>query len=86
MLYSYSVVEKKAARTPKGNPHIKSALCETAWAASRTRNTALAAKYWKLASRRGKKKALIALAHKLLIIMHHLLLNKEAYIERTISS
>ncbi|MGF9821684.1 transposase [Brevibacillus agri] len=57
---------KKAVRTPKGNPHIKSSLCETAWAASRTRNTYLSAKYWKLSSRRGKKKALVALAHKLL--------------------
>lgn len=81
-----SAGKKKATRTPKGNPHIKSALCETAWAASRTRNTFLAAKYWKLASRRGKKKALVALAHKLLVIMHHLLSNKEAYIERAVVS
>jgi transposase len=65
----------------KGNPHIKTALCEAAWAAARMRNTTLSVKYWKLASRRGKKKALIALARKLLTIIYHMLKSKQPYIE-----
>ncbi|WP_375140444.1 hypothetical protein [Brevibacillus sp. HB2.2] len=65
---------------------MRSALCETAWAASRARNTYMSARYWKLSSRRGKKRALVALAHKLLTIMYHLLSNKESYIDRTSTS
>lgn len=65
----------------KGNPHIKATLCEAAWAATKSRKTQLSIKYWKIASRRGKKKAIIALARKLLIIAYHIIKNKQAYIE-----
>jgi hypothetical protein len=44
----------------KGNPHIKSALCESAWAVSVCGNRWLASKYWSLAARRRKKKAIVA--------------------------
>lgn len=37
--------------------------------------------YWKLVSRRGKKKALIALARKLLTIAYHMVKNKQSYVE-----
>jgi transposase len=76
-----SAGKRKSTRSVKGNPHIKSALCEAAWAASRTRNTRLSAKYWSLAARRGKKKALIAIGHRMLTIVYHMLLNKEPYHE-----
>ncbi|WP_305927807.1 IS110 family transposase [Bacillus mycoides] len=59
-----SAGKKKSTRTTKGNPHIQSTLCEVAWAISRTRHTWLSGKYWSLAARRGKKKALVAIAHK----------------------
>lgn len=72
---------QKSARISKGNPHIKCVLVECAWAASRTKRTYLASKYWKLASRRGKKKALIALAHKMLTIVYHLLLRQQPYLD-----
>lgn len=72
---------KKSTRTVNGNPHIKAALCEAAWAAARTRNTRLSTKFWKLASRRGKKKALVAIAHKMLVIVYHMLKNKTNYVE-----
>lgn len=76
---------KKSTRTTKGNPHIKTALCEAAWAASRSRNTRLSVKYWKLASRRGKKKALVAISHKMLVIIYHMLIYKQPYIELDIA-
>lgn len=57
---------KKKHSNNKGKSHIKSTLCEVAWAISRTKNTWLASKYWSMAARRGKKKALIAIAHKTL--------------------
>lgn len=76
-----SAGKRKSTRTVKGNPHIKSALCEAAWAASRSRNTRLSAKYWSLAARRGKKKALVAVGHRMLTIIYHMLKNKEPYHE-----
>jgi hypothetical protein len=41
----------------------------------------LATKYWKLAGRRGRKKALIAVAHKILTIIYHLLLTHKPYVD-----
>ncbi|RKJ23761.1 IS110 family transposase, partial [Butyricicoccus sp. 1XD8-22] len=70
-----------STRTVKGNPHIKSALCEAAWAVSRSRNRWLANKYWSLASRRGKKKALVAISHRMLRAIYSMLMNKEPYKE-----
>ncbi|OJH17016.1 IS110 family transposase, partial [Bacillus obstructivus] len=74
-----SAGRKKSTKTIKGNPHIKSALCEAAWAVSRSRNQRLGIKYWSLAARRGKKKALVAIGHRMLTIVYHMLQNKEPY-------
>lgn len=60
---------------------MKTALCEAAWAATKSRKSQLAVRFWKLASRRGKKKALIALARKILTIIYMMLKNKTAYVE-----
>jgi hypothetical protein len=57
------------------------ALCEAAWAIARSRNTELSTKFWKIASRRGKKKACIAMARKILVISYHILKNKQPYHE-----
>ena len=56
-------------------------LVQAAWAASRTKNTYLSSKYRKLASRIGKKKALIALAHIILVSIYHMIKKKEPYME-----
>ena len=76
-----SAGKKKSARISSGNPHIKSVLAECAWAASRTKRTYLSSKFWELAARRGKKKALIELAHKMLVIVYHLLLRQQPYLD-----
>ncbi|WEG13746.1 IS110 family transposase [Pullulanibacillus sp. KACC 23026] len=78
-----SAGKRKSTKTVKGNPHIKSALCEAAWAVSRSRNKRLSIKYWSLAARRGKKKALVAIGHRMLTIVYHMLQNKEPYHEST---
>ena len=54
-------------------------LVQAAWAASRTKNTYLGSKYRSLAGRRGKKKALIAVGHKILIAAYHILQDKVVY-------
>jgi transposase len=77
-----SAGKRKSTRTTKGNPHIKSALCEAAWALSRCRNQRLAAKFWSLAARRGKKKALVAIAHRMLTIIYCIISRKEPFREQ----
>lgn len=75
-----SAGKKKSSRTTKGNPHIQSMLCEVT-VISRTRHTWLSRKYWSLAARRGKKKALIAIAHKVIKIIYHILDQRSGFIE-----
>ena len=54
---------------------------EAGWGASRTKNTYLRSKYESLVGRRGKKRALIALGHKILVAAYFIIKNKEAYKE-----
>ncbi|MEZ4556420.1 MAG: hypothetical protein R2854_08225 [Caldilineaceae bacterium] len=49
------------------------ALIEAAWAASRTKNTYLAAQFHRLRARRGEQRAAVAVAHSILTIIYHLL-------------
>ena len=72
---------KKPAHIRDGNRHLRGALCETAWAASHTRDTFLSATFWRLTSRMGKKKALVALAHKQAIAVYRILDEKVHYHE-----
>lgn len=65
----------------KGNTHTKVALCEAAWAVARMRNNRISTRFWKITSRRGKKKACIAVARTILVIAYNMLKNKETYIE-----
>jgi len=57
----------------KGNVHLVTALVQAAVCASRAQNTYLRAKYWKLAPRLGKKRAAMAIAHKILIAAYYML-------------
>jgi transposase len=56
---------RKPARTRHGNPWLKAALTEAAWAASRCKDGYLQAQYRRLAARRGRKRAVVAVAHSL---------------------
>ncbi len=56
-------------------------IVQCAWAATRTKGTYLRSKYDSLVGRRGKKKALIAVGHKILIAAYFILKNKECYKE-----
>lgn len=68
-------------QTTSGNVWLKGVLSECAWAAARTKETYLAAQFKRLARRRGVYKALIAVAHSLLVIIYHVLRRGEAYRE-----
>ena len=67
-----SAGKRRTGKTRTGNVWLRSALIEAAHAASRTKNTYLAAQYHRIAARRGKKKAIVALAHSLLTIIYYL--------------
>jgi transposase len=73
--------KNKSGRITYGNKYLRSILAECGWAASRTKNTYLSAKYKSLVSRRGKKKALIAVAHKILIATYFILKDKMEFKE-----
>lgn len=76
-----SAGKRRSGKTTKGNKPLKTALTQAAQAASRTRATYLSAQYHRLAGRRGKKKAIMAVAHSILIIAYHIINRREAYRE-----
>ena len=65
----------------KGNRWLRTALVQAAWAASHTKRTYLAAQYRRLAARRGRKRALVGVAHSLLHIAYHVLKEGRVYEE-----
>jgi transposase len=65
--------KKKPGSTTYGNKCLKTMLTEFAWVASKTKDTYLRSKYHSLVGRKGKKKALVALGHKILIMCYHIL-------------
>lgn len=68
-----------SAKIPAGNRHLKTALVQAAHAAGRTKDTYLAAQYRRLAARRGKKRAAVAVAHSILVIAYHMLRDGTEY-------
>ncbi len=71
--------KRKSGRTRKGSRWLREALVEAAQAAARTRATYLAAQYRRLAARRGANKAIVAVAHSILVIAYHLLKEERVY-------
>ncbi len=76
-----SAGKRKSGKTMKGNPYLRSALIQAAWAASRTKGTYLSAQYHRLIRRLGKKKALVAVAHSILVIIYHMLSQRKDFVE-----
>jgi transposase len=76
-----SAGKNKSGRITYGNKYLRSLLVECGWAASRTKGTYMHAKYKSLVGRRGKKRAVIALGHKILIASYFIIKDKVAYKE-----
>lgn len=73
-----SAGKRRSGRARKGNQALRTALCEAAWAAARTKDTYLSAQFRHLRRRFGKggdNKAVFALGHTMLVIAWHLLSN-----------
>ena len=74
-----SAGKRQSGRTRHGNRWLRTALVEAATGAGRSRNTYLSAQYHRLAARRGKKKAAVAVAHAILVVSYHLLKDGSAF-------
>lgn len=76
-----SAGKRKSGKTTKGSPYLRAALVQAAWAASHTKGTYLSAQFQRLVKRMGKKKALIAVGHTILVIAYHILKRHTSYEE-----
>jgi transposase len=76
-----SAGKRRSGHTTYGNRWLRAMLVQAAWAASRTKCTYLSAQYRRLAKRRGKKRALVAVGHTLLVMIYHVLKKGTTYAE-----
>jgi transposase len=76
-----SAGKRYSGKTRKGNKVLHTSLVQAAHAAVKVKGTYLAAQYRRLAGRRGKKKAIGAVAHSILVMAYHMLSRKEPYRE-----
>jgi transposase len=76
-----SAGKRKSGATTRGNRWLRTTLVQSAWAASRKKDCYFRAQYHRLAARRGKKRAIFAVAHSLLTVIYHMLKNGSNYKE-----
>jgi transposase len=76
-----SAGKQKSTRTRKGNRYLRRVLLQAAWAATNQKNTYLRAFFYRLQHRKGWGKAIIALAHKLLVIIYEIVKTRTPYYE-----
>jgi transposase len=77
-----SAGKRRSGRTTKGSQWLRAVLVQVAWSASHTKETIFGATYRRWAKRMGKKKALVALGHKILVVIYNLLKRETDYQER----
>jgi transposase len=73
--------KRVSGKTRRGNAWLKAVLCEVAWANARSQTSSIGAQFPRLSRRRGVYKALVAVAHTLLVIIYHVLKTKQPYHE-----
>jgi transposase len=76
-----SAGKRHSGKTRKGSPWLRAALVEAAHAAGRTKGTYLRALYERVAARRGRKRAAVAVGHSILVIMYYVLTRETTYAE-----
>ena len=76
-----SAGKHRSGRSRHGDPWLQSALVEAAWSAARSKNTSMRARFWRIARRRGRERAVYAVAHHLLIIIWWMLTERVPYDE-----
>ena len=76
-----SAGKRRSGKTRKGNRYLRAVLVQAAWVASHQKETYLAAQYKRMVKRMGKKKALVAVGHTIVVIVWHVLKKKASYQE-----
>jgi transposase len=76
-----SAGKRTSGKPTKGSRYLRAALVQAAWAASHQKETYLAAQYKRVVKRMGKKKALVAVGHSILVIAYHVLQTRTPYQE-----
>jgi len=76
-----SAGKQRAGKTRQGHGPLRAGLTQLAHAAARTKGTYLAALYYRLAARRGKKRAIMAVAHAIVVSVFHMLSRNQPYRE-----
>jgi transposase len=71
--------KRLSGKTTHGSPWLRAILGEVAWSLAPTSNTYLAAQYHRLARRCGKRKAIVAVSHTLLVVIYHMLRDQQPY-------
>jgi transposase len=71
--------KRRSTKTTNGDKWLTEILNQCAWAAARSRDTYLSARFWRLARRIGPKKAAVAVSHTILVISWHLLTTNNDY-------
>jgi transposase len=74
-----SAGKRTSGKTRKGNRFLRTTLIQAAHAAARTKGTYLNAQYRRLATRRGKKRAIMAVAHSILVMAYYMIQRREPY-------
>jgi transposase len=67
-----SAGKRLSGKTRKGSPWLGRMACQCAWAAARTKDTYLSAQFRRLAAKGGKKRAIVAIAHSIVVIAYYL--------------
>jgi transposase len=70
-----------SGRVRKANRYLKRVMCQAAWAASHTKKTYLSAFYRRMFIRKGAPKAIMALAHHMIVVVYQLISRSESYVE-----
>lgn len=76
-----SAGKRKSGRTRKGNKILKSTLAQAAKSAAKNKNSFFHAQYQRIAIRRGKNRATMAVAHSILIAIYHMLKDDQDFID-----
>jgi transposase len=74
-----SAGKRYSGRTTKGNRFVQSIMVQAAWSAVRSKDNRLKARYYRLVGRRGKKRAIVAVAHTMIVIIWHILTTGQPY-------
>jgi transposase len=74
-----SAGKRKSGKTTKGSRWLRAALVQAAWAASRTKDSYLSAQFGRIVRRRGRKRAMVAVGHSILVIVYNMLKHGTPY-------